>query len=369
MNTELNTKQTTVERGTKILRAIALLIIAAPCTALAGGLQTQNQSAGGAPNGAAARPGARGSSAVLVSPEEDYRIGPNDVIDIKVENAPELTQTFRVTAAGTFLMPYVGRVSAAKKTTEELALLIADGLRGDYLKDPRVSVSVKEFNSRSFFIQGSVRSPGVFQIEGRPSMLELLTLAGGLTDTHGANAYIIRRIKAPEQKDSEPVATTAVAATSAGGVPESEPEETPKYELKSANINGLLKGRFDQDVLLEPGDIINIPPSDVFFVAGEVNAPGSFALKDGTTLRQAISLAQGTKFQAALGNGIIFRENSSGKREEVHVNIGEVMSGKKEDIAIVANDIVMVPNSRSKSIGGALLKAFGLTTITRMPIP
>ena len=357
------------ERWMKMLRATALLI-GVSCTAFAGGMQKdRNQSPPVSPGGSAAQPAGRGSTAVLVSPEEDYRIGPNDVIDIRVENMPELTQTFRVTAAGTFLMPFVGRVSAVMKTTEELAQLIADGLRGDYLKDPRVSVSVKEFNSRSFFIQGSVRTPGVFQIEGRPSMLELLTLAGGLTETHGANAYIIRRIKTPAQKEPEPNLAKQVVEKNGNGEQDPAPEETPKYELKSANINGLLKGRFDQDVLLEPGDIINIPASDIFFVAGEVNAPGSFALKDGTTLRQAISLAQGTKFNASLGRGIIFRENSTGKREEVHVDIGAVMSGKKEDIAIAANDIVMVPNSRSKSIGGALLKAFGMTTITRVPIP
>ena len=308
----------------------------------------------------------RGTSAVLVSPEEDYRIGFNDVLDIKVENMPELTQTFRVTAAGSFLMPYIGRVSAVKKTPEELAQFIADRLKGDYLKDPRVSVSVKEYNSRSFFIQGSVRNPGVFQIEGKPSMLELLTLAGGLTETHGANAYIIRKLKVPAPKEgAQPVATVAASTGKAGD----ETEEAPKYELKSTNINGLLKGRFDQDVLLEPGDIVNIPATDVFFVAGEVNAPGSFPLKDGTTLRQAISLAQGTNYKAALNRGIIFRENASGKREELQVDIGAVMSGKKEDLVITANDIVMVPNSRAKSIGGAFLKAFGLSTITRMPIP
>jgi polysaccharide biosynthesis/export protein len=363
----MNTNHMTqVERATMVLRAIALLIIAS-CTGFAGVLQTASgQSAGVSPSGAPTQPGGRGSSAVLVSPEEDYRIGPNDVIDVRVENMPELTQAFRVTASGTFLMPYIGRVNAAKKTTEELAQMIADSLRGDYLKDPRVSVSIKEFNSRSFFIQGSVRSPGVFQIEGRPTMLELLTLAGGLTEKHGANAYIIRRIKAPAQQVPE----TNVAAGSGGTTePEPSPEGAPKYELKSANINGLLKGRFEEDVLLEPGDIINIPVSDVFFVAGEVNAPGSFSLKEGTTVQQAISLAQGTNYKAALGRGIIFRENSSGKREEVHIDIGAIMSGKKEDIAIVANDIIMVPNSRAKSIGGAFLKAFGMSTMTRMPIP
>src|SRR5262245_60670344 len=310
----------------------------------------------------------RAPGVVLVSPEEDYRIGPNDVLEVKVENAPELSQTYRVTAAGTFLMPYIGRVQAAKRTTEQLAQFIADGLRGDYLKDPKVVVWVKEYNSRSFYIQGQVRSGGVFQIEGRPSMLELITLAGGLTEKHGTHAYIMRKIKVPEQKLAEP--TTAKGGVDRPGSGQ-EPtlEEAPKYELKSTNINALLKGQFQYDVQLEPGDIINIPPTDLFFVAGEVNAPGSFDLKEGTTLRQAISLAQGTNYKAALNRGIVFRENPTGKREELHVEIGAIMQGKKEDIAIMANDIIMVPNSRAKSIGGAIMRTFGLSTVTRLPLP
>ncbi len=358
--------------GSRISRALALMVIAS-YSAYGAGSQTNRssqagQSSGVSPSGAITQPGGRGSNAVLVSPLEDYRIGPNDVIDVQIENAPEMSRSFRITAAGTFLMPYVGRVTAVKRTTEEVAQLIADKLRGDYLKDPKVVVTVKEFNSRSFFIQGSVRSPGVFQIEGRPSMLELITLAGGLSDKHGANAYIIRRIKAAEQKGSEPSLEKTTPANGANA--EQEPvEETAKYELKSANINGLLKGRFDQDVLLEPGDIVNIPPSDVFFVAGEVNAPGSFALTEGTTLRQAISLAQGTNYKAALNRGVVYRENVSGRREEVHVDIGAVMNGKKDDVLIMANDIIMVPNSRTKTLGGALLKAFGISSITRVPIP
>lgn len=356
------------EQGTKILRAIALMIIAS-CTAFGGGLQTtRSQSAGVTPSGSAAQPGGRGSSAVLVSPEEDYRIGPNDVIDIQIENAPELSRVFRVTAAGTFLMPYVGRIAAARKTTEEVAQLITDSLKGDYLKDPKVTVSVREYNSRSFFIQGAVRSPGVFQIEGKPSLLELITLAGGLAENHGSTAFIIHKLKQPampggEQKNDGAATVTQVADNGAEG------EETPRYELRNVNINGLLKGRFDQDTFIEPGDIVNIPPSDVFFVAGEVNKPGSFVLKDGTSLRQAVSLAQGTTMNAAGDRAVIFREGPTGKREELKVDVTAVMNGKKPDVQILANDIVMVPNSRMKSVGNAVLKAFGLSTLTRFPIP
>ncbi|HSB10199.1 MAG TPA: polysaccharide biosynthesis/export family protein [Blastocatellia bacterium] len=366
-------KKTHAQIITMILRSLSLLLVVS-CIAFVGRAQsnrTGQTGSGGVTTGTStAQPSGRGSSAVLVSPEEDYRIGPNDVIEVQIENMPDISKTYRITAAGTFLMSYAGRITAAKKTTEELAQLIADKLRGDYLKDPKVTVAVKEYNSRSFFIQGSVRSPGVYQIEGRPSVLELITLASGLSEAHGANAYIIRRIKT---QSTEPRAEGASVSTSGkskeAGAGQEASDDAPRYELKSANINALLRGQLDQDVFLEPGDIVNIPPTDVFFVAGEVNQPGSFPLKEGTTLRQAISLAQGTNFKAALDKCIIFRESSANKREEVRVDVGAVMNGKKEDVAIMGNDLIYVPNSRTKSIGGALLRAFGLSTVARLPLP
>ena len=372
------TRAGVLARTCSIIAAVSLLLaVLANGNAAATPRQQTDKPQSGSPPAApvakekAATPGKRGSSSVLVLRDEDYRIGPNDVLDIQIESWPEMTRSFRVTAAGTFLMPYLGRVVAAEKTPEELAQFIADGLRGDYLRDPKVTVFVKEYNSRSFYIQGSVRSPGVYQIEGRPSLLELLTLAGGLADNHGSRAYIIRKIKyAAEEPGTQETATpkTSDPVTSSGGDQKLQTPEKPRYEMTSANISGLLKGRFDQDVFIEPGDIINIPTTDVFFVSGEVKAPGSFPLKEGTTLQQAISLAQGTVFKSKADETIIFRENSDGKREAIKVDLSAVMKGKKPDVPIMANDIIMVPNSTMKSIGGALLSAFGMTSVTRIPI-
>jgi polysaccharide export outer membrane protein len=104
----------------------------------------------------------------------------------------------------------------------------------------------------------------------------------------------------------------------------------------------------------------------MFFVAGEVQAPGSFPLKPGTTVRQAISLARGFTFSAAKGRSLIFREEAeTGSRKEIKVDLGEVMSGKQDDIPLLANDIIIVPNSRLKSVGGAILNAFGTNVVTR----
>ncbi|HSE98404.1 MAG TPA: polysaccharide biosynthesis/export family protein [Blastocatellia bacterium] len=307
---------------------------------------------------------------VIVSPDEDYRIGPSDVIEIMVEDAPELSREFRVSADGNITMPFLGRLAARNKTSEQLARMIADGLRGEYLNDPQVTVTVKQINSRTYFIQGAVRRPGLYQVEGRPTLLMLISIAGGLSDNYGSTAFIIHQIKAgaregePEQKaELQPSAADSRDISS-----ESDAGERPGYELIKVNINGLLRGNFNENVVIEPGDIIHVPPTDVFFVAGEVNAPGSFPLKEGTTLRQAISLAQGTSFAAAASRGAIFREDpATGKRQEMKIDIAAVMSGKKEDIPIIPNDIVIVPNSRLKSVGGTLLRAFGVSA-TRIPL-
>jgi len=309
-----------------------------------------------------------GSSAnVLVATDEDYRIGSGDVIEVEVEDAPELSGNFRVTAAGTFLMHYLGRINAQNKTTEDLARFIANGLRERYIFDPRVIVTVKQYNSRAFFIQGAVHGAGVFQIEGRPSLLELITLAGGLQQNHSSTAFIIRKIRPPAAAPDRTLDTPGDDGNKdqAKGPASDRAQDAPaQYTLLKVNINGLLKGRFEQNMFLEPGDIVNIPPTEVFFVAGEVKQPGSFPLKEGTTLRQAISLAQGVNFTAAAGKGIIFRENAdTGKRQEIAVDVGAVMSAKKEDMVLAPNDIILIPNSKMKKVAGPIISAFATNAI------
>lgn len=303
---------------------------------------------------------------IIVSPGEDYRIGPSDVIEIIVEDAPELSRAFRVGSDGHITLPFVGRIPVQQKTTDELSKLLADRLRGDYLQDPQVSVAVLQINSHTYFVQGAVRRPGLYQVEGQPSLLKLLTIAGGLSENYGATAFVIREIKAEISNVKSEISNITSDAQ-----PQNTGENVDakaKYELLKVNINGLLRGNFDQDIGIGPGDIIHIPPTDIFFVAGEVNAPGSFPLKEGTTLRQAISLAQGTTFQAAATRAIIFREEmSSGKRQEIAVDVPAVMNGKKSDVPILANDIIIIPNSRLKSVGGTLLRAFGVSA-ARIPV-
>jgi polysaccharide export outer membrane protein len=366
------------------------------------------QQPGGAPaprTGSGSERTEGGGASVIIFGDEDYKLAPRDVIEVIVEAAPELSVNYTVNSKGVIPLRFLGPLSVAGKTTEEVGKMITDGLRGRYLQDPQVYVSVKQYNSRTFFIQGAVRRPGVYVISGKPSLFRLMTVAGGLEENHGLVAYIFRETPPrPEKLEAGPsqaVSSQAISpqaispqagssqtgdnsqlnqiinqakaeangmvdGTGAAPVVEGEPD----YDMMTANLGGVLRGRLDNNIIIQPGDLVYVPPGDVFYVAGEVKAPGQFQLRQGTTLRQAISLAGGTLFKSKLGKGIIFRSDPvTGSLTELPVDIGEVMSGKSADITILGNDVVWVPNSSAKSIGATVLNALIPASIYRIPYP
>ncbi|MBL8188175.1 MAG: polysaccharide biosynthesis/export family protein [Acidobacteria bacterium] len=317
---------------------------------------------------------------VIVAADEDYKLSPSDVIEIIIQDAPELSGNFQISSSGNIPMYYLGSLKVEGRTPDEVSKMIADGLKGRYLKDPKVFVSVKQYNSRTFFIQGAVKSPGVYIIQGRPSLFKLITIAGGLQEKHGSTAYIVREVKAKPEKleargqqaetNEKATATPVAQAIDNAKGSNTAIEGDTEFELQRAQIGGLSKGRFDQNVLIQPGDVVYIPPAEVFYVSGEVRSPGQYQYREGMTLRQAITLSQGPFFRAKLDKGIIFREDPmTGKFNEIPVNIGAVINkGGTEDIPIYPNDIILVPNSAVKSVAGALLMAMGTGLAFRIPV-
>jgi len=315
-----------------------------------------------------------GVTSALADVSEDYLINPGDVIEIQVDRAPELSGIRRVSASGTIRMVYLGSIKAQGVTADELASFIANSLSGRYLKNPRVTVTIAQMNSHTFFIQGAVNRPGAYQIEGRPSLLTLIAVAGGLTENYGSTAFIIRETYRPKMDvpdkgdpkgslDSQPESVAADSPSQPAGRNQ-EAEEPERYELIKVNINGLFRGEFDKNMHLDPRSVVHIPQADVFFVGGDVKAPGSFIFKEGATLRQAITLAQGMKSSAASDRAIIFREDPvTRKRQEIRVDAGKIMNGKQEDVAITVNDVVIIPNSRGKSLGAALLSVLSINNL------
>jgi protein involved in polysaccharide export with SLBB domain len=392
----------------------------------------------------APRSGSRGADraggsnpTVIMYSDDDYKLAPRDVIEVIVEDAPELSVNYTINSKGVIPLRFLGPLLVAGKTAEEVSTIITDGLRGRYLQDPQVYVSVKQYNSRTFFIQGAVRNPGVYVISGRPSLFRLMSIAGGLQENHGLVAYIFRETppkpekletgssqtgddaklkqivkdlkgetraeartdatgvakadvttgakagaKADATTDAKADATTgakadATTGAKAGAIGAAKGTTTatategePDYEMISTNIVGMLRGRLDNNVIVQPGDVVYIPPADVFYVAGEVKTPGQFFLRQGITLRQAISLAGGTLFQAKLNKGVIFRTDPvTGNLTEMPIDIGAVVSGKSQDMPILGNDVVWIPNSAAKSIGSTILNTLIPTAMYRIPYP
>ncbi|MFN9740650.1 MAG: polysaccharide biosynthesis/export family protein, partial [Acidobacteriota bacterium] len=103
---------------------------------------------------------------VVIAADDDYRLAPSDVLEVIIEDAPELSGNYRINRSGTLPMKYLGSIQVAGKTTEDVMTMVTEGLRGRYLRDPKVYVTVKQYNSRTFFIQGAIKNPGVFVIEG-----------------------------------------------------------------------------------------------------------------------------------------------------------------------------------------------------------
>jgi polysaccharide export outer membrane protein len=326
-----------------------LVLLLIPVTALSSRYTIEIQDQG--------QPSSTGRSAAVFASEENYRIGANDVIDVQVAKWNEVSGTFAVNADGTFAMRYIGSLKAQGKTVTELATEIANRLRGEYVKDPQVTVSVKQYNSRTFFVQGAVRSPGMFTVIGKPVLMTLINLAGGLNVEHGSTAFIIRKIHNPE---------SSVKPAPVGEEP-SEGEGREQYELLKANLDRLYAGDFSQNLTIEPGDTVHVPPADLYFVAGEVLRPGSFPLRQGLTLRQAVSQAGGVGPKAKASAAFILRQNpSGGEPVKMEVDIADIMKADKPDVPIQPNDYVFVPSSKLKSVGNVLLNGFGMNFI-RVP--
>jgi protein involved in polysaccharide export with SLBB domain len=212
-----------------------------------------------------------------------------------------------------------------------LAHLHAEPLQNRSLKNAAASL-LKPSSSYRLMIQGAVRKPGVYLIEGRATLMRLIASAGGLVTKHGPIAYVLRELR------SKPEAADATTGDSVG------------YRLFSVNLDSLARGQSEQDLQLEPGDTISIPSGEFFYVAGEVNTPGEFPWREGTRLLQAIAMAQGTNFKAQPRHTVIFRLDDKGGRIEIRVDVLAIMKSEAQDVPVMMNDIIVVPNSPLRTI-------------------
>ena len=291
---------------------------------------------------------------------QEYLIGPDDLLSINVFEAQELNRDVRVSAGGEISLPLLGAVRAAGLTPRELEIVLQELLHRTYMKDPHVSVFVREVQSHPVSVMGAVKRPGVFQIRGNKTLLEVLSLAEGLADDAGDTVIILRGAALnaepgaiaehlPEEqnldevhKDGEAKKLPAVA----------NDNESASEVAVQVNLRDLLDSADSRsNPLVHPGDIVKVTRAGIVYVIGEVRRPGGFALKsnENISVLQALALSEGLTPTAAKGRARIIHTNKqSGERKETPIDLGKILAGKAPDPVLESKDIVFVPNSMAK---------------------
>jgi polysaccharide export outer membrane protein len=266
---------------------------------------------------------------------QDYKIGPDDVIEIVVFEEEKLNKTVRVSSQGNINLPLIGIVKAKGLTSTELEKEIRDLLASTYMYDPHVSVFIKEFHNQRISVMGAIQKPGVYDVTGQKTVLDVLALAGGLRDDAGRLLFLIRPPTREPENPKKPK-----------GVEEKQPE------ILTADLEELLiKGDLRFNFPLSHGDVINIPPGGKVYVGGFVAKPGGFPLSRDMTLSQAIATAGGFEPKADGSGTRIFRYTGRGTEKEVLTyDVDAIHAGKLPDPYLKENDIVFVPKSGTKTV-------------------
>lgn len=315
--------------------------------------------------------------------DDSYRIGPGDLLDIRVYGRAELTREVRVTNQGLIRLPFLEEIRVACQTEAQLAQEIAGRYR-KYLRDPQVDVFVKEYKSQPVSVIGSVMQPGRFQLQRRVRLLELLTFAGGPGGSAGGVVHVIRG-SAPDfcdpdgggERAVEGIKALAPANGAAGGNVESSVANGPggvdqtmaatqatipvsidhgEAQLVAYRLRDVLVGTPDSNPFVRPGDIVSIPETDQIFVTGAVIKPGAIPLRSRLTLIQALGIAGGFTPDASRSRVRIVRQDPGTRvHQELIYNVDDIQRRKAEDIVLLPNDVVHAPSSIPKSMGRGVL--------------
>jgi len=253
---------------------------------------------------------------------ETLLIGPGDTLHVQVLDTPELEQHPRVTDAGEIPLIGVGDVSVAGLTPSQAAAKIRERLISThYMNHPGVSVTVDQYATQTVSVLGQVKAPGTYPIATPRSILSVVALAGGLTDSADYNLTIQRR-----DGSQQPV---------------------------SYMLSNDARAAIAQSVQVYPGDTVIVPKAGIAYVLGDVNRPGGFVMQNThsqLTCLQAVALAGGTPASAVPSHARLIRRLPQGGYQETAINFSAMQKGKKPDLVLQPDDVLYIPFSYVRNI-------------------
>ncbi len=278
-------------------------------------------------------------------PNRDYVLGPGDQITLVVPGLENeyATKAFRIDGSGYVSLPLIGRIHAAGLTAPNLEDQLQSKLE-PILKNPQPVVTLQTFGSQPVSVLGAVKNPGILQLQGRKTLFEVLSMAGGLLPEAG---YIVQ-ITRPLQNGAIPLLTTQI-------------DQSSHFSTASVKLKDIINvPHASQNIQILPGDTVSVPTAGVVYAVGSVAKPGGYTLKENESLSalQVVALAEGLQTTAAASKARILRTvPGSSSRVEIPVNLSRLMAGKSADVPLHPSDILFVPGSNAKKAGLRALDA------------
>jgi len=253
---------------------------------------------------------------------QEYVIGARDVLKVTVWGQDDLSKDYPVDPDGYVSFPLVGRVKATGLTPTAFADDLRTRLEKDYLVNPQVLVSVKDYLSQKVHVSGEADKPGVYYLSGPTTVRDILSRAGGLSKSAGSQVVLVR------------------AATLRGGSGSAEPASV------RLDVSRVLAGDPAENLAVADGDTLVVPRGNTFFVFGEVRKPGAFPLDKDTNVLEGITLAGGFTDKAAPGRVRVIR-STKGSQTVINVDMNDVIKRglREKAIPLLENDVVVVPES------------------------
>ncbi len=264
---------------------------------------------------------------MLSATGEAYQVGPGDVLKIGVVEIPETETETVVLPDGMLYFDVVAPVPAAGKTLTQLELIMADSLR-DLYPDPVVAIQVAEVKSRTYTVMGQVVEPGVYPLDRPTTLLEAISLAGGVSSREVAsvsqNLADLRRSVVLRHGHVIPVDFAAL----------------------------IEEGDMSQNIHLRPGDYLYLPAkgTEKVYVMGSVVRPGPVPHSSDMTFIRALASAGGPAPSSFRSGVLVVRDAMGGEPRVASINLHKLLQGELRDFPIEANDIIWVPKAPWKKL-------------------
>ena len=281
----------------------------------------------------------------LAQAPSTYVLGPGDQIALQLTpDGEEISgKLWRVDEMGNLSVPMIGTVHSAGLTTHDLARVLTERF-AVYFRKPQVIVSVSEMRSQPVSIMGAVNTPGVHQLQGHKTLVEVLALAGGLRVDAGY------RVKITRQAEWGTIPLPGATTDKAGA-----------FSVAEVPLKGLMEAADpSQNIAIMPDDVLTVPVAEMIYVIGDVKKSGGFVLGDRRQISvlQALALSEGLGPTAHADEARILRVNSGAEsRTELPVNLKKILAGQASDVQMQSNDILFVPVDGAKRLGVRALEA------------